>query len=217
MDLIDVIAAILAGYLLGALPFAVIVAKRLGVDIFKKGSGNPGATNVTRVCGKGPGNLVFFLDFLKGFIAATWVRLDFIGTDPSHQALLSVLGLGAAVIGHSFSVFIKFRGGKGVATTVGGIFGIMPIVMLAGISVWLATYFSKKIVSLASIALAISLPIWALFFDAIQLNEIQPPEYIFVTLIAILVVVRHKSNILKIIQGTEGSFDKAEKKNSIKK
>jgi glycerol-3-phosphate acyltransferase PlsY len=96
MDLIDVIAAILAGYWLGALPFAVIVAKRLGVDIFKKGSGNPGATNVTRVCGKGPGNLVFFLDFLKGFIAATWVRLDFIGTDPSHQALLSVLGLGAA-------------------------------------------------------------------------------------------------------------------------
>jgi glycerol-3-phosphate acyltransferase PlsY len=208
MPLIEIIAVIIVGYLLGAIPFAVIVAKRCGVNIFKVGSGNPGATNVTRVLGKGPGNLVFFLDFFKGLVAATWVQIDFVGANPENQALLSVLGLGAAVLGHSFSVFIKFKGGKGVATTIGGLIGITPVVMIAGILVWVFTYYSRKIVSLASIALAISLPIWAIFFDAINVAHIHAAEFIFVSLISVLVLVRHKSNIIKIVQGTESSFDK---------
>lgn len=207
MEIIELIAVLLVGYLLGAIPFAVIVANRMGVNIFKAGSGNPGATNVTRVCGKGPGNLVFCLDFFKGLIAATWVQFDFIGANQESQALLAVLGLGAAVLGHSFSIFIRFKGGKGVATTVGGIFGIMPLVMIAGVIVWLFTFYSRKIVSLASIALAISLPLWAIFFDAIHVAEIHTSEFIFVTLIAILVLVRHKSNIVKLIQGSESRFD----------
>ena len=119
-------AAAFIGYLLGSLPFGYVVARAHGVDIFKEGSGNPGATNVKRVLGekfgrtgKNAGNLVFVLDAVKGALAASW--LMFTPLAYTDARLLGLIGVIAAVLGHSFSVFTKFKGGKGVATAAGGL------------------------------------------------------------------------------------------------
>src|SRR5687767_14281833 len=122
--------AAFVGYLLGSLPFGYLVARSKGVNIFEVGSKNPGATNVRRVLGSGPGNLVFFLDALKGAVATGWPRLYFLwkalafgnsASDATDAVSAAVAGLIGALLGHSFSCFTKFRGGKGVATATGGL------------------------------------------------------------------------------------------------
>lgn len=133
------IGAFIIGYLLGSIPFAVIISRFYGVDIFKVGSGNAGATNVKRTIGKTAGNLCFFLDLLKGLLSAGWVQL--IPSNTGALFTLSTVGLVAAIIGHRFSVFLKFQGGKGVATTMGGLIIIMPISLLIGISIWGLVFF----------------------------------------------------------------------------
>ena len=158
----------LVGYLLGSLPFGYLVARAKGVNIFEVGSKNPGATNVRRVLGAGPGNLVFALDALKGSVAAAWalgalgskmvVDLDapllnllnrtYVGAD---WVNLGMAGLVGALLGHSFSCFTGFRGGKGVATAAGGCLVLMPIATLIGAAVWAVTFYSSRYVSLASI------------------------------------------------------------------
>ena len=120
-------AALIIGYFLGAIPFAVIVAKRYGVNILTAGSGNPGATNVKRTCGKFAGNLVFILDMLKGFVAAFWPWLLMGALEPTDPAAVQnwphaiavaqLCGFAGALLGHCFSIFLKFKGGKGVSTT----------------------------------------------------------------------------------------------------
>ena len=107
---VENIAVLIVGYLLGSIPFAVIVAKRSGVDIFSVGSGNPGATNVLREVGKTAGYLVFFLDFLKGLVATTWFLFPLFVF--SEDPLLGLWGLPAAVLGHTYPVFSRFRGGR---------------------------------------------------------------------------------------------------------
>ncbi|WP_309400509.1 glycerol-3-phosphate 1-O-acyltransferase PlsY [Cerasicoccus maritimus] len=199
MNLFTVIGVLLVGYLLGAISFAVIIAKKNGIDILKEGSGNPGATNVKRAVGKKAGNLCFALDALKGF-AATILPQIFIAGD---QALaLSIIGLIGAIIGHSFSIFIGFKGGKGVAVTMGGLLALAPLVLLCGILVWVATFYTSRYVSLASIAFGVSLPLLALMSG-------KPNLLIgFFLLLAALIVVRHKSNIQRLLAGTENRFTK---------
>lgn len=110
MAWVDYIIVAAAGYLLGAIPFAVIIARACGVDIFKVGSGNPGATNVKRSCGKFAGNLCFILDASKGFVATAFpLYAHLFSVDFSDPQMLAYAGLVAAIVGHSFSVFIKFR------------------------------------------------------------------------------------------------------------
>lgn len=197
-------AAALVGYLLGAVPFGVIVARWHGVDIFKVGSGNPGATNVKRSVSKGAGNLVFALDFLKGVIAALqaglWSRM--LPADSAHGAWLGLVGLTAAILGHSFSCFIKFRGGKGVATTLGGAIALMPVAALISVVVWLVLFYSTRFVSLASIGLALTLPVAVFFLSGV--SEL----FGFAVLLAVFVIVRHRENIVRLIRGTENRFVK---------
>jgi glycerol-3-phosphate acyltransferase PlsY len=148
----------LVGYLLGSLPFGYLVARAKGVNIFEVGSKNPGATNVRRVLGAGPGNLVFALDALKGSVAAAWalgalgskmvVDLDAPVLDSLNRTYagadwvsLGMAGLVGALLGHSFSCFTGFRGGKGVATAAGGCLVLMPIATLIGAAVWAATFY----------------------------------------------------------------------------
>ena len=190
----------LVGYLLGAISFAVMVAKSQGVDIFKQGSGNPGATNVKRTLGAKWGNLVFALDALKGLVAAGWPRLVFEG---ELGLKLAIIGLIAAIIGHSFSVFLKFRGGKGVATTMGGLLAIMPLVLLIGLLVWVVLFYTTKVVALASILFAVSLPV-----SAYCLNGSSDPRFTLGLVLGVLIVVRHRSNIARLFQGTENRFKK---------
>jgi glycerol-3-phosphate acyltransferase PlsY len=189
----------IVGYLLGAISFAVIVARSQGVDILKYGSGNPGATNVTRALGSKFGNIVFACDALKGFVAAGWPLL-WMG---EAGLQLGIIGLIASIIGHSFSVFLKFKGGKGVATTMGGLVAIMPIVLLIGVAAWAAIYFTIRMVAIASILFAVSLPI-----SAYWLYGSGDPRLTLGVVLGVLIVLRHRSNISRMLQGTENSFKK---------
>lgn len=211
-----VLVALVVGYLLGSLPFGFLVARAKGVNIFEVGSKNPGATNVRRVLGSGPGNLVFALDALKGAIATGWpfVHVDStvsdatksfgisIGAGDAAVIPLAVAGLVGALLGHSFSCFTRFRGGKGVATASGGLIVLMPLAVAIGAVVWAATFYSSRYVSLASIFAALSMPASAYLLD-------QEPVLLGLTVvIAVLVVVRHRTNIQRLLNGTESRFAK---------
>jgi len=209
----------LVGYLLGSLPFGYVVARAKGVNIFEVGSKNPGATNVRRVLGPGPGNLVFALDALKGAVAAAWAfgargsKLA-IDLDQPGLALLNgsysgadwvnfgMAGLVGALLGHSFSCFTGFRGGKGVATAAGGCLVLMPLGTLVAAVVWVGTFYASRYVSLASILSAVALPISVLLLG-------QPkPLLVFAAIAAVFVVVRHRANITRLLNGTENRFAK---------
>ena len=195
MTVVSILLITIIGYFLGAISFAVIIARSKGVDIFKEGSGNPGATNVKRILGKKWGYTVFALDALKGFTAA---RLPLMFYDDDR---LAVIGLIAAILGHSFSVFLKFRGGKGVATTIGGLLALMCPVVLIGLFVWLIIFYTKKIVALASIFFAVSLPISAYF-----IYDTEDPRFYLGVVLALFIVVRHRSNIIRMFSGNENKF-----------
>ena len=195
MTVVSILLITIIGYLFGAISFAVIIARSKGVDIFKEGSGNPGATNVKRILGRKWGNAVFALDALKGFTAAGLPLLVY------HDDRLAVIGLIAAILGHSFSVFLKFRGGKGVATTIGGLLALMWPVLLIGLVVWLIIFYTKKVVALASIFFAVSLPMSAYFIYGTE----DPRLYLGVVL-ALFIVVRHRSNIIRMFSGKENKF-----------
>jgi len=181
------------------MPFAVIVARAHGVDIFSQGSGNPGATNVKRSVGKKAGNLVFLLDFLKGCLAVLWPGWVFSAWEGAVP--LGIWGLVAAIIGHSCSVFMQFRGGKGVATAMGGLLALNPWVLLIGVLVWLGLFKLSRYVSLASIGFGVSLPLSALLLQ--QTHALV----IFLTLLAAVIVYRHKANIQRLLNGTENRFN----------
>lgn len=200
MPSLELILALSAGYLIGSLPFGYWVARAHGVDILKEGSGNPGATNVKRVVGRKAGNAVFILDLLKGVVAVAWVRL--LPTDPSNWILLGIVGLVGAILGHSFSIFLRFRGGKGVATMVGGMVTLMPVSTLIGVAVWLVLFFLTRYVSLASIGLAVALPVSRFFLYGTDLL------LGFAVLLAVFIVIRHRSNIVRLLQGRENRFER---------
>jgi glycerol-3-phosphate acyltransferase PlsY len=215
----SLLIAALAGYLLGSLPFGYLVARAKGVNIFEVGSKSSGATNVRRVLGSGAGNLVFLLDLLKGSVAAGWpllLHLKWLDGDRVSdgtavvvvQAMIeqayymAVVGLICALVGHSYSCFTKFRGGKGVATGAGGLLVLLPAVALIAVAVWTATFFAARYVSLASILAALTLPVAAFLLKEDRL-------LIGLTLlIAIFVIVRHRANIGRLLNGTESKFVK---------
>ncbi|HEY5079764.1 MAG TPA: glycerol-3-phosphate 1-O-acyltransferase PlsY [Opitutaceae bacterium] len=201
-----------AGYLLGALPFGYLVARSRGVDIFEVGSGSPGATNVRRVLGKGAGNLVFALDALKGALAAglplllsAWYLLRLPagpGSGSPEVVLLGYAGLALALVGHSFSCFTRFRGGKGVATAAGGLLVLMPVVALLSAALWIVVFYGTRFVSLASMLAALSLPLLSVATHRGQIG-------IWVTsLIAVFVVIRHRANVRRLWNGTEKRFER---------
>ena len=194
--------ALLIGYFLGSINFAVLVAKYKGLDLFSLGSGNPGATNVKRTMGAFWGNTVFFLDFSKGYLAV-FLTHSILVLERLNYDLLGILGLLGAILGHSFSIFLKFRGGKGVATTMGGLLALMPWVLVLGLVAWLIVFFSTRVVAMASIVFAISLPISFYF-----LHDLPDVRWIFCIVLAILIVVRHYSNIQRLLSGKEHDFSK---------
>jgi glycerol-3-phosphate acyltransferase PlsY len=217
--LVSLLVAIAFGYLLGSLPFGYLVARAKGVNIFEAGSRNPGATNVRRVLGPGPGNLVFALDALKGAGATGapllyfWlghVAIQSVWTNDQGEVVRSidgatacaVAGLIAALIGHSFSCFTRFRGGKGVATSVGGLVILMPVAAVIAALAWVLVFYTSRYVSLASIcaALALVAAAWLLSLPALLLA--------LSLIIAGFVIIRHRSNIVRLLQGTENRFGK---------
>jgi glycerol-3-phosphate acyltransferase PlsY len=215
--LLPILIAAVVGYLLGSLPFGYLIARAKGVNIFEVGSKNPGATNVLRVLGKGPGYLAFFLDALKGALAAGWPLLYYLwkanqSTDPESifiaifvARIVGVAGIIGAILGHSFSCFIKFRGGKGVATAAGGFLVLLPIETLIAGAVWIITFYTSRYVSLASILAAVALPVATLFL----LHWQEVPELLGLSaIVALFVILRHRANIVRLLNGTENKFVK---------
>jgi acyl phosphate:glycerol-3-phosphate acyltransferase len=202
--IVSTLIAAALGYVLGALPFGYLVAKAKGVNIFEVGSKSPGATNVKRVLGSKAGNLVFALDAVKGILAASIPLLFMLGGDPGSRGyeLGGVAGVIGAVLGHSFSCFTGFRGGKGVATAAGGLFILMPLPCLLGAVAWVITFYAFKFVSLASIVSAVVMAIapWVAGFTAITSSV--------ATLLGVLVIVRHHENIRRLMAGTEHRWDR---------
>ena len=201
--IVALLISAVAGYLLGSLPFGYLVAKARGVNIFEVGSKNPGATNVRRVLGNGPGNLVLALDAAKGAVAVGWpLLLVYAPSLINHDGPLAprITGLVAAILGHSFSCFTKFRGGKSVATGAGGFAVLFPLGMGIALVIFGLVLAVSRYVSLASMLAAASLPFAAFAFK-------QPSPVISISaMVAAFVIYRHRANIVRIRAGTESKI-----------
>lgn len=202
---------VVAAYLLGAIPFGLLVGLAKGVDVRTRGSGNIGATNVGRTLGRRYGLFVFAVDFLKSFVPVWWAGRYLLGPgsawDPAvtgYQGyLLWMLVAAAGVLGHMFPVYLRFRGGKGVATSLGALLAIYPHFTLPGLlafALWAVVTKVSGIVAVGSVTGAIAFPI--IFALAARLcrerwgtTEQLWPMYVFAVVIAVLVVYRHRDNL----------------------
>ncbi|MDD5005654.1 MAG: glycerol-3-phosphate 1-O-acyltransferase PlsY [Candidatus Omnitrophica bacterium] len=210
--------AILLSYLLGSVPFAFILAKVLkNVDLRKVGSGNIGATNLVRALGFKIGIVGLLLDISKGIIPIIFLAdLTTTKLNISSDSLRLILGL-TSICGHNWTVFLKFKGGKGIATTFGVLIGlaIKNILIAKAISilalVWFVTFFIWQYVSLASIVSALSLPILLYVF------KLGPDVIFFGIIMSVFAIFRHKSNILRLIQHKENRLDIKSKIQSLQK
>lgn len=204
----------LGAYLLGSIPFGLIIGKINGVDIRTQGSCNIGATNVTRVVGKWWGKLCFFCDFAKGLLPVLAVRYFLRkttgGTGDLLPELLPVLTALCAVLGHIFPVYLKFKGGKGVSTVAGVVLALHPLsVVISGI-IWAVFFFAFRYVSLASLAAAAALPASAYALTLVKV-PLSMPAGILLILFAVLTFLKHRSNIQRLLNGTESRFEKKKK------
>lgn len=187
--------ACIVAYLLGSIPNGLVFGKLIWqVDLREHGSHNIGATNAWRTLGKGQGFLIFLLDFFKGFISV-WLGSVLAGT-PMAMVLAGI----CAIIGHSCSVFLKFKGGKGVATGLGVIVMLMPLPALIVFAVWLLIVKISGYVSLGSIIAAALVPILA------WLQGYAMEYTVFGLLAAAFVIVRHKANIIRLLNGSESKI-----------
>ena len=191
----DLFLACVLSYLVGSIPNGLVLGKLIWhVDLREYGSHNIGATNAWRTLGKGPGFIIFALDLLKGLLGV-WFGMQLAGTP-----LAMILGGIFAIVGHSWSILLHFKGGKGVATGLGVITMLMPKVTLVVFIVWFIIVYLTKYVSLGSIVAAALVPVMAWLFG-------NPAEYvIFGVIAAVFVIYRHKTNIERLMNGTESKI-----------
>jgi len=206
------IIAGLAAYMLGSIPTGFLVARAKGIDIRTVGSGNIGATNVFRAVGKGPGIFVFGVDALKGFLACEviagfgclvagfgfhWLAARRV---PPAAELFPLLAGFAAILGHNYTCWLGFRGGKGMATSAGVLLALFPKALLVVFGIWIVMFALSRYVSLASIVAAFWLPFFVWRFD-------YPWQRVLIaTVMAVLAIYKHKSNIQRLMAGTEHRF-----------
>lgn len=207
MPILAYILTALGAYLLGSVPTGFLVAKTRGIDIRTVGSKNMGATNVFRTLGKGPGVLVLFVDGLKGFAAAAWlcqlaVQLSPATTGPGFT--LNVVAGICAVLGHNYTCWLGFKGGKGIATTAGVYFALAPLSVSIALGCWIISLLATRYVSIASIVAAVVLAV------AVWLTKDSGLLGIVTTVLCSLAIYKHKANIQRLLAGTENriSFKK---------
>ena len=201
MPVLIYIVIALAAYLLGSIPTGFLVARAKGIDIRSVGSGNIGATNALRVLGKPAGIFVLLMDALKGFAAAKWLpvlALSIFHLEASKMERLCLIAGIGAVLGHNYTCWLNFKGGKGIATTAGVFLVLAPWALLGALVVFMLALLLTKYVSVASISAAVALPaaIWMLTPNNIMLGGIA-------TALGALAIYKHKSNIQRLIAGTE--------------
>src|SRR5580704_2298733 len=200
------LAIVILCYLIGSFPSGYLVGKSQGIDIRQHGSGNIGATNVLRVMGKKWGYLVFLCDSLKGLISVKLGMLLAAGAGLDITLAGVVAGI-CCIIGHNYTFWLHFKGGKGIATSIGVLLAIVPIlIVLIVLLVWLAVFFIWKYVSLASISAALSLPLAVLILFPLVARGNYWVVVIFSIIVATLAVWRHRSNIDRLLQGKENRF-----------
>lgn len=192
----------LASYLLGSVPFGLLIGKLRGVDIRTQGSGNIGATNVFRCVGKAWGIGAFCLDFFKGYAATALLPLliEPLGLDRSPNIWL--MGGLLAIIGHNYPVFLRFKGGKGIATSAGVLAGIAPLVILPAAGAWLLLFVTTRYVSVASITAAGMTAAGGWIFY--RTSGAIPHA---LTLLGLMAIWRHRSNMQRLRRGEENRFD----------
>ncbi len=226
----------LIAFLLGSIPFGLFIARARGIDIRQHGSGNIGATNVLRVVGKKHGIACLILDILKGFIpvllAINLVQIEdrpvqipaglpeawtlkLPAADAATVQIVHILTALFAILGHNYSPWVSFKGGKGIATSAGVLIALMPFGVLLLIVVWLLIFAATRYVSLASIGAAAALPLVTLYgswtHGRIQDGTWNKPLFVFSLLIAALAIWKHRSNIRRILDGTESRFHRKKK------
>ena len=198
-------------FLCGSVPFGLIIARTRGVDIRRQGSGNIGATNVWRVLGRGPGLTCFVLDVLKGLLptlaAGWWEGLVTSRVPEPRSAWLWLAVMAAPILGHMFTPFAGFKGGKGVATGLGAMLGVFPWLHWSAwlcLGVWIACAAATRYVSVASCVAALALPLsFLLFYRERALSPGLQPFLIVASALAVLVIFKHRANLRRLMQGTE--------------
>jgi glycerol-3-phosphate acyltransferase PlsY len=194
--------SVVLSYLIGSIPTGFLIGRARGIDLRQHGSGNIGATNAMRVLGKGLGVFVLIVDLLKGWISAYAIpiivkKILFPEIDQSAMAVCSVFAGVGAVIGHTYTVWLGFNGGKGIATSAGVFLALTPVATLICLGIWLIIVVTTRLVSLGSIIAAILLPI------LVGVTARQRLILVVTVIVSILVIWRHKSNISRLINGTE--------------
>lgn len=186
------IILLIAAFVLGSIPFGIITAKVKGIDLKKVGSGNIGATNVLRSLGRWPAVITLLGDILKGTLAVAIGR--YLGVEPLYEGLIGI----SAILGHNFSIFLGFKGGKGVATSLGVLFMYIPYGALITLIIWIGVVLLTKYSSLGAIVSFALLPLNVMLFD------FQDKTKIFISiLISLFIIIRHKDNIKRLMKGTE--------------
>jgi len=184
----------IVSYLLGSIPTGFLWGKARGIDVRQVGSGNIGATNVMRALGKGPGIAVLVLDAAKGFLPVFAATRVFPEVEPNAMQIVCCL---CVIAGHNWTCWLKFKGGKGVATSAGALLAFLPLPLLYALCVWLIVFGVARYVSLASICAAAAIPI------ATWLTEKSWPLLIFTSLIGVIAIYKHRTNIQRLLAGTE--------------
>ena len=215
--MIAFLAAAIVAYLIGSFPSGFVAGRICGVDLRKAGSGNIGATNALRVLGKKWGYSVFAADAFKGALAVLLGKELatlplFHGPSPVHAGVIAAL---FAIIGHSFPVWLGFKGGKGIATSAGIMLVLFPgAVFASGLAVWIALFFATRFVSVASLGSAVALPTAAiaLYFlgdpDSWFFGHCDPMLAGISVIMSLLAIWRHKDNIMRLFAGTEKRFER---------
>lgn len=210
-----ILLAVALAYLIGSIPWSLIVARLRGIDLREHGSGNAGATNAWRVLGRGPGLAVFALDFLKGLGAVLLAGRVSVGPGlpdwPDAGAWVAVLAGTAAMLGHVYTLtgrvfFGSWRGGKGVATGGGMLLGLVPVAVLAGAVVFLVAVALTRYVSIGSIGSAVTIPTVLLIRLALG-QHVPTPLLAFALLVPLFIAYTHRSNLRRLLEGTEARFN----------
>jgi acyl phosphate:glycerol-3-phosphate acyltransferase len=194
----------LLGYLIGAIPFGLLIGRMAGIDVRSQGSRNIGATNVNRLLGKKLGFLTLLCDCLKGFLPMSLAALT-LAESPSREAVVAATGL-MAVLGHMFPIYLRFRGGKGVATGLGVFLYFSPLAILISLLVFVGTVALSGFVSAGSLLASALIPLW------LYLLGVSPTVVGVAALIALLIWIKHRENIGRLLQGTEKTWKKTQQK-----
>ena len=209
MEVVSYIITACVAYLLGSIPTGYLVARSRGIDIRTVGSGNIGATNVFRILGKPAGIFVLTVDALKGFVACFFVgplayRLlaGTLENDSATHEFLKITGGFLAILGHNYTCWLKFKGGKGIATSAGVMLGLLPVALSISLGTWLLVLAISRYVSVASIVAALILPFGAWWYGY------STRMIVVAAAISALAIYKHRTNIQRLLNGTENRIGK---------